>query len=394
MTGFGTNRKAGICKLKLTNFRCYSSLALEVDTETPVILTGNNGAGKTNMLEAISFLVPGRGLRHARFADVARHNSELLTANENNIAHLPVRWAVAATISSPLGEFEVGTGCEGVKEGVERRQVRINGQPAKSQSDLGELMSAVWLTPAMDRLFCGEVSQRRRFLDRLVQAFDSGHAGRTTAYANAYKQWGRLLREGCTDSGWLKALENTMAEYGVAVAAARRELILRLQPFLAEGDGVFPRAEISLDGELENLLASEPALKIEDGFREKLERSRGIFADGGFVSGPHQTDLLVRHEKGMEAALCSTGEQKALLVSIIIAQSRAQIQQSGHAPVMLLDEVAAHLDKKRRDALFAILLGLNAQVWLTGTEPSPFESLYGKAQFFDVENAVVSAAVA
>lgn len=393
MSGLGTNRKAGICKLKLTNFRCYSSLALEVDTEAPVVLTGNNGAGKTNMLEAISFLVPGRGLRHARFADVSRHNSELFGEGEN-IAYLPVRWAVAATVSSPLGLFEVGTGCEGAKEGVERRQVRINGQPAKSQSDLGEIMSAVWLTPAMDRIFCGEASLRRRFLDRLVQAFDSGHAGRTTAYANAYKQWGRLLREGCTDSGWLRALENTMAEYGVAVAAARRELISRLGVFLAEGESVFPKAEISLDGELENLLALEPALKVEDAFKEKLERSRGIFADGGSVSGPHLTDLIVRHEKGMNAALCSTGEQKALLVSIIIAQSRAQVMQSGNAPVMLLDEVAAHLDKKRRDALFAILLDLNAQVWLTGTEADTFAYLDDRAQFFDVENAVVSAAVA
>ena len=394
MSEIASKRKTGICKLKLTNFRCYSSLFLEVETSSPVILTGNNGSGKTNMLEALSFLVPGRGLRHARFSDVAMHHSEIVLGQEDNISRFPSSWGVSAKVISPLGEFDIGTGCEGGKEGLERRQVRINGQVAKSQSELGDIMSAVWLTPAMDRIFCGEATQRRRFLDRLVQAFDSGHAGRTTAYSNAYKQWGRLLREGCKDAVWLRALENTMSEYGVAVAAARRDLILRLQPFLLEGGGEFPRAEVSLSGDLENLLGEEPALTVEDIFRERLERSRKIFADGGYISGPHQTDLEVMHEKGIRASLCSTGEQKALLVSIIIAHSKAQIRDRGVAPVMLLDEVTAHLDKKRREALFSILVKLNSQVWLTGTDIGSFSSLYGLGQFFDIDNAEVSAAVA
>lgn len=389
--------KIGIRKLMLTNFRCYSSLNLLLDANLPVVLTGNNGAGKTNILEAISFLVPGRGLRHAVFSDVAKHNLEVMGKDEKLLKINPVRWAVSATIVSPKGEDEVGTGCEsGEGEGSERRSVRINGQTSKSQSDLATVLSAVWITPAMDRIFSGEVTPRRRFLDRLVQAFDANHASRTNAYAKSYKQWGRLLKEGCRDNSWLTALENTMAEYGVAVAAARNEFIDRLNFYLSkdETDRTFPQAFVSLKGELETALQSKPALAVEDDFKEMLKSSRQNYADGGSVAGPHQTDMFVSHEKGMPASLCSTGEQKALLVAIILAHSKAQNDAFGTAPLMLLDEVGAHLDKNRRDALFDILVNFKAQVWLTGTEDEPFSSLYNRAQFFNVENAGITTAVA
>ena len=383
------HQRLGIEQLRLTSFRCYDTLTLSLDTDLPpVVLTGHNGAGKTNILEAVSYLVPGRGLRSARLSDVAKRGPEdrLLP---DNVGVLPVRWAVSARIGAMMGTVNVGTGrCDT----SERRQIRIDGQPAKNQSELGQYLSAVWLTPAMDRLFCGDPAARRRFLDRLVQAFDPNHAAMTTDYNYALKQWGNLLREGRADTAWLTGLEETIASAGVAIAAARRDIVSRLSVFLGQKKDVpFPTASITLHGLLEDLLETMPALDVEEAFKEKLCQMRHLFADGGSVVGPHTSDFSVVHEeKGMDAGLCSTGEQKALLVSIILAQTKAQMQEKGQSPVLLLDEVSAHLDANRRDALFELLCELPSQVWMTGTDENVFLSLTHRAQFFNIENAMVS----
>lgn len=382
-------KRFGIEQLKLTSFRCYDALSLTLDEDLPpVVLTGHNGAGKTNILEAVSFLVPGKGLRSARLSDISKR-TPAEACLPPDVTPLPVRWAVSAKVRTLNGSVQIGTGRSDTSE---RRQIRIDGQQAKTQSELGAYLSAIWLTPAMDRLFCGDPASRRRFLDRLVQAFDPGHATVSTDYSYALKQWGTLLREGRVNDIWLSALEETIAANGVAIAAARRDIVARLSVFLSkEVEGLFPSAEITLTGLLENWLSEMPALDVEERFKEKLRASRHVYADGGSVPGAHTADFSVIHrEKGMDAGLCSTGEQKALLISIILAQTKAQMQEKGQCPILLLDELAAHLDAHRRDALYEMLLALPAQVWLTGTDETVFSTLYQKAQFFNIKNAAVS----
>lgn len=379
--------KSGVEQLKLTSFRCYDSLTLTLDMDLPpVVLTGHNGAGKTNLLEAISYLVAGRGLRGARLADVAKRTERTLP---ENVAELPVRWAVSARVRTPVGTVQIGTGRDDTSE---RRQIRIDGQAVKNQSELGQYISAVWLTPAMDRLFCGDPAARRRFLDRLVQAFDANHATTLTDYNYALKQWGNLLKEGRINDMWLNALEETIAANGVAIAAARRDIVERLSGFLAaKSDVPFPTAVMTLQGVLEQELETAPALAVEEAYRARLRSMRHMCADGGSVAGVHTSDFSVLHmEKGMDAELCSTGEQKALLISIILAQTKAQMQEKGQCPVLLLDEAAAHLDGQRRDSLFHLLCALPAQVWLTGTDAGVFTNLRGRAQFFELNEATLA----
>lgn len=375
-------------KLTLTDFRNYSHLRMEMDSR-PVVLTGSNGAGKTNILEALSFLIPGRGLRRAKLVDVAR----IKTGNDN----LPssALWAVAASVQNFNDITDIGTGCEkrtSFENISERRVVRIDGQQAKSQADLGNVLTAIWLTPDMDRLFQGGAAARMRFLDRLVYAFDPNHAKRTAAYTHAMKQRTRLLKENVGDKSWLSVLERTMAEQGIAVAAARKEIIARLIKVMSESEGPFPAANLALDGLVEKWLDDMPALKAEDKLRELLEKDRSIDAiKGSASSGVHKTDLKVWHiEKCMNAALCSTGEQKALLIAMILAQAKAQAAANGKAPILLLDEVAAHLDENRRKTLFEELCSLNAQSWLTGTDEGLFKELGNRAQFFHVHDSKVS----
>ncbi len=382
--------RLGVQELRLHHFRCYESLSLKMGTDlAPVVLTGGNGAGKTNILEAISFLVPGRGLRQARLSDIATKTPEQMRNLDENPTD--TSWAVSALVQSPSGVVQVGTGR---MEGNERRQIRIDGENAKTQSELGNVLSAIWITPAQDRLFCGDPAARRRFLDRLVQAFDAGHANVCTDYAYALKQWNNLLHEGRNDPSWLNALEEQIAASAVAIAAARRDIVARLQTFLqvAEVDG-FPTAVISLSGVVEEWLNDLAAIDVEDKYREKLRVSRHLVADGGSVAGVHTSDFSVLHQqKAMDASLCSSGEQKALLYSIALAQTKAATQEKGQCPILLLDELSAHFDAKRRDALLERLLNLPAQVWMTGTDTQPFHTLCGKAEFFNVENATVSLA--
>ncbi len=382
--------RVGVRRLVLTEFRNYCSARLDLDAGpmvVPVVLTGPNGAGKTNLLEAISFLSPGRGLRNARLSDIDRRDGS------EGCGLAP--WAVAATVETRRGAVNVGTGREAA--GDERRAVRIDGEPARGQAALAECVGVLWLTPQMDRLFAEGPVGRRRFLDRLVLGLDPAHAGRVARYEHAMRERSRLLRAGflsggSADPSWLAAVEEVMAEQGVAVAAARREAVERLDRVCAEAEGPFPRARLSLDGAIEAWLGSMPALAAEEKFKAGLRDSRPADAlSGGAALGPHRSDLGVTHaEKGIPADQASTGEQKALLISIVLAQAGLQREVRGEPPILLLDEVAAHLDAARRDALFAILAELESQAWLTGTDAALFAPLREAARFVSVADGALS----
>ena len=355
-------------RLTLTDFRSYAAATLETGSGM-VVLTGPNGAGKTNLLEAISLLGPGRGLRGARVAELGRAGA--------------AAWGVAGRFDGAWGGFEIGTGTP--PEGpAERRVFRLDGAPARSQAELAERMATVWLTPQMDRLFQEGASGRRRFLDRLAWALEPGHAREVAAYDNAMAQRNRVLAQN-GDPGWLAALEDAMARHGVAASAARRALVTRLDDVLADGAlGGFPAARLNLRDATADALATGPALAAEDALRESLARARNRDrAAGAAVEGPHRADLALFHrEKEVPAALCSTGEQKALLISTVLAHAGLIHAARGFAPILLLDEIAAHLDAARRAALFAALARLPAQAWLTGTDADVFAPLRGMAQGF------------
>jgi DNA replication and repair protein RecF len=379
----GTWRPARLAvrRLTLTDFRCYQRMRLDTDPR-PVVLTGPNGAGKTNLLEALSFLTPGRGMRRATLGEIGR-----------KAAGDGAPWAVAAALDGPSGRVEIGTGRE---QGSERRTVRIDGQPAKAQ-DLGAIASALWLTPAMDRLFIEGAGGRRRFLDRLTLGQEAGHAGAASAYEHAMRERTRLLKAGQNggrrpDPAWLTALEEAMARHGVQVAAARRRSVERLDSACAERVGPFPAARLSLVGEVESWLGECPDDEAEERMRASLRAARARDETAGAATfGPHRSDLTVRHaDKDLPAGQCSTGEQKAVLVSIVLAQARVRTALSGLAPLMLLDEVVAHLDQTRRTALFDELAGLNAQSWMTGTDEVLFAGFGDRAQFFRVADATVT----
>jgi DNA replication and repair protein RecF len=373
--------RLAVTRLTLTDFRCYARQRLETDPR-PVVLTGPNGAGKTNLLEAVSFLAPGRGLRGARLADVARR-ADGAGASESG-------WSVAARLDGPGGPIQVGTG-RAAALGRERRTVRIDGQAASSQAALGEAVSAVWLTPRMDRLFNDGPGSRRRFLDRLVFAIDPAHAGRVAAYDNGLRQRARLLRDGGADGAWLDSIEATMAAKGIAVAAARADLVNRLGGIVAEGIGPFPGVSVGLTGDVDEWLAAGPALAAEDRLRAALAAARRRDTDQGAVGwGPQRSDLDVRHAaRGVAAAACSTGEQKALLIAIVLAHARLLAGDRGCLPLLLLDEVAAHLDGSRREALFEEICGLGIQAWLSGTDAELFAPFGGRAQHLRVEDAAI-----
>lgn len=379
-------------RLTLTNFRNYAALRIETAPRT-VVLTGANGAGKTNLLEALSFLSPGRGLRRARLGDITRRE-----------AADGATWAVAAELRGPAGEVSIGTGLAadpsddpiGEKGGAgkrrERRVVKIDGGAARGQGDLAKHASVIWLTPDMDRLFADRGSARRRFLDNLIYAFEPDHAGHVAAYTRTLRERARLLRGGTRDADWLTALEVTMAENAVAIAAARRQFSARLVHAMALGSAAFARPEIAVEGEVEAWLDDMPALAAEDRLRGLLASSRALDAEtGGAAHGPHRSDFRVRHAaKSMPAELCSTGEQKALLIALVLGAARLRAIERDAPPVLLLDEIAAHLDRARRDALFAEIDALGAQAWLTGTDAALFDALGGQAQFLTVAAGALS----
>jgi DNA replication and repair protein RecF len=379
--------RPAVTRLVLTDFRGYGTARLDID-DRAVVLTGANGAGKTNLLEAVSFLAPGRGLRRAKLGEIDRRVPPARPTDAP-----PSAWAIAARLATPRGEVQIGTGRDAASPSGERRLVRIDGAKAKSQAELASLVHLVWLTPQMDRLFTEGSGGRRRFLDRLVVGFDAGHAARLGAYEQAMRERARLLREGAADPGWLAALEEGMAADGVAIAAARRDLTARLDAACAAAaDGPFPQARLALDGEVETSLGAMPALAAEEQLRRRLEAARRADGESGVTTvGPHRSDLEVRFGAGgMEAASCSTGEQKALLLAIVLAYARLRAAAFGTPPLLLLDEVAAHLDASRRAALFTALSEIAAQAWLTGTEPQLFAGLAGSAQIFSVADAAIA----
>lgn len=383
--------RCAVVKLSLTDFRCYAQLRLDADVR-PAVLTGANGAGKTNLLEAISFLAPGRGLRRARMQDVTRSDA----AGSSSPGAL--RWAVASTLETAGGTVEIGTGFEasGDSEDGGRRVVRLNGANARTQSALGEVLAAVWLVPEMDRLFMDSAGARRRFLDRLVASFDPAHTTRLNDYEQAMRERTRLLRDDraglrSADPGWIAALEQRMAESGIALAAARRSFIQRLGAACELAVGPFPAAGISLIGDAETWLDEGAALEAEDRFRKALTKSRAADREAGrALAGPHRSDIDVVHlAKNRPASVCSTGEQKALLISIVLAHARLVSLDRGAAPLLLMDEIVAHLDAEHRAALFDEICALRAQAWMTGTDQALFEDFGDRAQYFRVDNANV-----
>ena len=390
-----TVEKSGVIRLTLTDFRNYPFLRIEAPLK-PVIVTGENGAGKTNILEAISFLTPGRGLRGARLADIKRITPALVTSEYQPTEIANTSWAVSATVQQGEDEIDIGTAAEkSVREtsdddvkSFERRIVKINNQKVSSQAELGAYFSAVWLTPQMDRLFRGGSQPRRSFLDRLVYAFDLEHAKRTASFEHLYREWYQLLKSGRHDNTWLSSLEEQMAGLGVAIAAARREQIAKLNSFIEhEPDDIFPNVSMELDGKIEKLLDKMPAVEVEDAYMQMLKSQRKNVLYNDTVDGVNRTDFKVYYKKKrMPAELCSTGEQKSLLISIILAQSKCQTLHQGFAPVLLLDEVAAHLDDVKREALLEKLRELQVQAWITSTDPELFSSLSGEALFLNVKN--------
>jgi DNA replication and repair protein RecF len=371
-----------VARIALTNFRSYGRAEIALSGR-PVVLTGPNGAGKTNLLEAISLLSPGRGLRGAALCEHTRKAPHSVQPD--------VLWAVHATLIRDGESYDIGTGLAAGPPGNDKRQVHLNGAPAQSSADLAEIIRLVWLTPAMDRLFSDSASGRRRFLDRLVLGFDPGHARRSLRYETAMRERARLLRLGPRDPLWLDGLEKEMAESGVEIAAARRTTVARLNDALASRarEGAFPCAQLAMTGDSEQLMLEGGEAAI-DRVRAVLAGARHRDAESRRTgTGPHTSDLAARHsEKRMDARDCSTGEQKALLISIVLADARELARlRDGEAPILLLDEIAAHLDERRRAALCDEIVALGAQAWLTGTDAALFENLAGRADIFGVEDS-------
>lgn len=386
-----TQEKSGVTRLTLSDFRNYRNLRIEANI-APIIITGENGSGKTNILEAISFLTPGRGLRSVRLADIKR-----ILPPEEEILNINSGWSVAAEILKNNEEYFIGTGTqknfredteENEIKNFERRIVKINQQKITQQSELGKYVSAIWVTPQMDRLFLGGTQPRRSFLDRLVYAFDLEHAKRTANFEHLYRQWFQILKTGHADEHWLQSVETDMASLGVAIAAARRELIARLNTFIEhEPDDIFPDVRLELDGTIEKMLDTLPAVRVEQFYIELLAKQRRNVLYNDYVDGVNRTDFKVYFKKkNMPAELCSTGEQKALLVSIILAQTKCQILDKGFAPILLLDEVTTHLDDKKRDALLLKIAGLHLQAWITSTESQNFAAIQNISQFLEVRD--------
>ncbi len=375
----------GLTRLVLTEFRNYTSAQLKCDVR-PVVLTGANGMGKTNILEAISFLSPGRGLRRAKLSEITRSGTKTSSSLTSSLHP----WGVAVTLSTPQGNWDIGTGLE-VQDTKERRVVKVNGTLLKSQTTLNDYLHVLWLTPQMDRLFQEGSSTRRRFLDRLVYGLDPSHAGRVARYEHYMRERSRLLKNSSRDVHWVEALEAKMAEEGIAVSVARLQFIDRLLQARTWTLNSFPQAELRITGSIEADLSQYSALESEDRFRETLKKSRLQDRDSGHVTfGPHRSDFSIIYiAKGRDASSCSTGEQKALLISVIFATARLQRLQEQGVPLMLLDEVIAHLDEERREALFEEILALKTQAWMTGTDQEMFKSFDNKVQHFQIENGMI-----
>lgn len=363
-----------ISELTLNHFRNYDAATLHFN-EGVVVLTGANGAGKTNILEAISFLSPGKGLRNI---------GRLSDADQQGDGELSFPWVVAAQIHSTYGPMRIGTGRDPTGS-LHRRMVKIDGKTSTSQTALAELFSVMWLTPQMDGLFLQASSDRRRFLDRLVYNFNPEHASHIYSYDYHMRERAKLLQHQA-DPTWLNLVETKMAERGVAIAAARIEALSLIQQSIDAAPTVFPKAIMAVEGQVETWLGEHTALQTEELLKETLYQSRQQDAlTKRTRHGVHRSDMIVFHATHhMPASFCSTGEQKALLLSILLAEARAKIHWKQLVPVLLLDEVVAHLDGNRRLALYEELLEMGCQVFMTGTDDALFEPLKNMGQFMTV----------
>ena len=377
---------AFIRRLTLSNFRSYHAAQVRLDRAGPVVITGANGAGKTNLIEAISLFAPGRGLRRATMEELA--------FSEGDGA-----WAISAEIEGMLGLATLGTGVDppAGEESSPIRKCRIDRENVGSATAFADHLRVVWLTPAMDPLFNGPASERRRFLDRLVLAVDAQHSSRVAALERSLRSRNRLLEDSPGDSHWLDAVEHETAEVAVAVAAGRAETAKRLSAALeASRDTAceLPQAQVTLRGWMEQLLPDHSAVEIEDRYRALLKDNRARDAAAGrTLDGPHLSDLVVAHAgKNIPAADASTGEQKALLIRLVLAHAGLIKQMTGFAPLLLLDEVVAHLDPSRRASLYDALTLLGAQVWVTGADPVAFGDIVGRAQVLLVRGGLVEQA--
>jgi DNA replication and repair protein RecF len=370
-----------IHRLTLTHFRNYRAASLRTQANI-IVLAGPNGAGKTNCIEAISFLSPGRGLRRANLEDVADNQGD-------------GSWAVSAEVEGALGLATLGTGIDPpVADASVSRRCRIDREPVASATAFGDHLRMVWLTPAMDGLFLGPASERRRFFDRLVLAIDSEHSARVSALDRSLRSRNRLLEVRNYDDHWCDAIERETAELAVAVAAMRGQTAARLAAMLRAraAASAFPSAEIALDGWMENALMSEPATAVEDRYRQILRENRPRDAIAGrTLDGPHLTDLQVIYApKQMPARDASTGEQKALLIGLVLAHAGLVAEMTGITPLLLLDEVVAHLDPGRRAALFEELAKLGAQVWMTGADQAAFADVGASGEIFAVDSGQIA----
>ena len=367
-------------RLQLTNFRNYSNLEINVCSSC-VVMIGPNGAGKTNILEALSLLSPGRGIRRSKYDELSKNGTNS-------------GWAVSARLSAPgiEDDYLVGTGTITELSGntYSKRNLKINSEK-KSLMSLSEITCFSWLTPQMDRLFQGETVTRRRFIDRLVYTLDPNHGKRVTSYEKLIRERSNLLKSNNFSGEWLSAIENSISEFGVAIAAGRKSMIAHLNSELINKKGVFLGARLDIEGYLENLLNHKPAIEVEDIFRDKLLNSRKTDAERGrTTSGHHRSDLIVYNLKNnLPASLCSTGEQKSLLIAIILAEAKIISSIRGGAPILLLDEIAAHLDSEHIKSLFEELRMLNSQIWITTTNKSLLEFIVPDFEVLNIINGTV-----
>ena len=385
-------------RLTLVNFRNYKYLRLDLNKPF-IVLSGQNGSGKTNILEALSFLSQGRGLRGAKLQEIKTFDFLANTLpspvyiNNNG-------WSVSAHIQKHDDEFTIGTASEtAIKEidynetkEIDRRIIHINNKKISSQNELGEHISMIWVTPQMDRLFQGSPQNRRAFLDRIVCSFDINHSKRLSSFDNLYRQWLHILKSGNINTNWLNSLEEKISENGIAIAAARKEYITKLNNFIEQNpDDIFPSAYLELDGTIEKLLDNKPAIFVEDFYRESLFNLRKNILFNSEAPNIIKTDLkAIYSKKNVPANLCSTGEQKSLLLSIILAQAKCLINHRGFPPILLLDEIGAHIDDLKKDALLNKIKSLNTQTWLTTTNMFDFINIKEYAQFFEIKDNKVT----
>lgn len=380
-----------ITKLTLEHFRNYRTLTLALEAK-PVVLRGVNGAGKTNILEAISLLAPGRGMRGAKLREMDRAAPGGMMDTASTTPVVPLPWVVAAEVTTGEATHFIGTGRD-ADSAMEKRIIKINGEKVRGHAELANHVCVQWLTPSMDQVFIEGGTARRKLLDRIVFGFAPEHAARVSAYESAMRERNKLLVErDRADPYWLSVLEQQMAEHAISITIARQEVLARLQHELVEDIAGFPRAVMHLDGAVEGWLAAgDSALDAEKKLAERLMESRSIDAARGRCSvGPQRSEFTVIHSiKNMLAEQCSTGEQKALLLSMILAAARARMNWCNIPPILLLDEVIAHLDVDKRASLFDLIRSTRIQAWMTGTDAADFKGLEGFSTTLEIDGGTV-----